>query len=33
VDGELADRATPLRNGADVMVLSPMEGGCVPLRS
>jgi sulfur carrier protein ThiS len=30
VDGELADRATPLRDGADVMVLSPMEGGCVP---
>ena len=27
VDGELADRATPLRDGADVMVLSPMEGG------
>ena len=27
VDGELADRATPLRDGADVMLLSPMEGG------
>jgi hypothetical protein len=27
VDGELADRATPLREGADVMLLSPMEGG------
>lgn len=27
VDGELADRASPLRDGADVMLLSPMEGG------
>ena len=27
VDGELADRATPLREGTDVMLLSPMEGG------
>lgn len=27
VDGELADRDTPLRDGADVMLLSPMEGG------
>ena len=27
VDGELADRETPLRDGADVMLLSPMEGG------
>jgi len=30
VDGELADRATPLRDGADVMLLSPMEGGATP---
>ena len=30
VDGELADRATPLREGADVMLLSPMEGGADP---
>ena len=30
VDGELADRATPLREGADVMLLSPMEGGANP---
>jgi hypothetical protein len=30
VDGELADRATLLRDGADVMVLSPMEGGSSP---
>ena len=30
VDGELADRATPLREGADVMLLSPMEGGATP---
>jgi sulfur carrier protein ThiS len=30
VDGELADRATPLRDGADVMLLSPMEGGSPP---
>ena len=27
VDGELATRDTPLRDGADVMLLSPMEGG------
>ena len=27
VDGELAERDTPLREGADVMLLSPMEGG------
>jgi sulfur carrier protein ThiS len=27
VDGELAARDTPLRDGADVMLLSPMEGG------
>ena len=27
VDGELADRETPLHDGADVMLLSPMEGG------
>ena len=27
VDGELAARDTPLRDGAEVMVLSPMEGG------
>jgi sulfur carrier protein ThiS len=27
VDGELAERAAPLRDGADVMLLSPMEGG------
>jgi sulfur carrier protein ThiS len=27
VDGELAQRDTPLRDGADVMLLSPMEGG------
>ena len=27
VDGELADRETKLRQGADVMLLSPMEGG------
>ena len=27
VDGELAGRDTPLRDGADVMLLSPMEGG------
>jgi sulfur carrier protein ThiS len=30
VDGELADRATALRDGADVMLLSPMEGGSAP---
>lgn len=27
VNGELADRDAPLRDGADVMLLSPMEGG------
>ncbi|MEK7701018.1 MAG: MoaD/ThiS family protein [candidate division NC10 bacterium] len=27
VDGELAARDTPLSDGADVMLLSPMEGG------
>jgi sulfur carrier protein ThiS len=27
VDGEQAARDTPLRDGADVMLLSPMEGG------
>jgi sulfur carrier protein ThiS len=27
VDGDLADRDTKLRDGADVMLLSPMEGG------
>jgi sulfur carrier protein ThiS len=27
VDGEQAARETPLRDGADVMLLSPMEGG------
>jgi sulfur carrier protein ThiS len=27
VDGELADRATPLRDGAEVMLLAAMEGG------
>ena len=27
VNGELAERDTPLRDGADVMLLSPMEGG------
>ena len=27
VNGELADRDTPLPDGADVMLLSPMEGG------
>jgi sulfur carrier protein ThiS len=27
VDGELAERDTPLHDGADVMLLSPMEGG------
>src|SRR5712692_4522373 len=30
VDGELADRAQPLHDGADVMLLSPMEGGAEP---
>ena len=27
VDGELAERNTPLRNGADIMLLVAMEGG------
>jgi sulfur carrier protein ThiS len=27
VDGEIAERATVLHDGADVMLLSPMEGG------
>ena len=27
VDGELAARDTPLRDGAEIMLLSPMEGG------
>ena len=27
VDGELAGRDTPLRDGAELMLLSPMEGG------
>jgi len=27
VDGELAERDTPLRAGAEVMLLIPMEGG------
>jgi sulfur carrier protein ThiS len=27
VDGELAGRDTPLRDGAEVMLLAPMEGG------
>ena len=27
VDGELADRGTPLPDGAEVMLLNPMEGG------
>jgi molybdopterin converting factor small subunit len=27
VDAELAARETPLREGAEVMLLSPMEGG------
>lgn len=27
LDGELADRDTPLHDSADVMLLSPMEGG------
>jgi sulfur carrier protein ThiS len=27
VNGELAGRDTPLRDGAEVMLLSPMEGG------
>jgi sulfur carrier protein ThiS len=27
VDGDLAARDTPLREGAEVMLLNPMEGG------
>jgi sulfur carrier protein ThiS len=27
VDGELADRTTRLHDGAEVMLLAPMEGG------
>jgi len=27
IDGELADRTAPLHEGADVMLLVPMEGG------
>ena len=27
VDGELAGRDTPLRDGAEIMLLNPMEGG------
>jgi len=27
VDGELASRGTPLRQGTEVMLLNPMEGG------
>jgi sulfur carrier protein ThiS len=27
LDGELANRTDPLHDGADVMLLSPMEGG------
>jgi molybdopterin converting factor small subunit len=27
VDGELAERATPLKDGAEVMLLAAMEGG------
>jgi sulfur carrier protein ThiS len=27
VDGELAARDTPLRDGAEVLLVSPMEGG------
>jgi len=27
VDGELADRTTTLRDGTEIMLLSPMEGG------
>jgi sulfur carrier protein ThiS len=27
VDGEIAERVTPLRDGAEVMLLNPMEGG------
>ena len=33
VDGELAERDTPLRDGADVMLLSPMEGGSLDARA
>lgn len=29
IDGELADRTTPLHDGAEVMLLVPMEGGAV----
>jgi len=27
IDGELADRDTPLHDGAEIMLLAPMEGG------
>jgi hypothetical protein len=27
VDGELAERSTPLHDGADIVLLVPMEGG------
>lgn len=27
VDGELAERDTPLRDGSEIMLLAPMEGG------
>jgi hypothetical protein len=27
IDGELADRTTPLHDGAEIMLLVPMEGG------
>jgi sulfur carrier protein ThiS len=30
VDGELSDREATLHDGADVMLLSPMEGGATP---
>jgi sulfur carrier protein ThiS len=30
VDGELAERDTPLRDGAEVILLVPMEGGAEP---
>jgi molybdopterin converting factor small subunit len=30
VDGELAERDTPLRNGAEIVLLVPMEGGAEP---
>jgi sulfur carrier protein ThiS len=30
VDGELAEHTTPLRDGAEVMLLVPMEGGAEP---